>query len=235
MKKSLLFLFSFCILTNAFAQKIEFRVALNSGLSSYTGNDATDYSPFNITPTGQMSNVQNPYGTLKVLCFGVAASVQYVTNKNFILGANVGFDQLRSKVLVEHKQSFECAAAHGYEFLSAQFINVNPFLGYRMSANCITFDLKAGVDLGYFLNSNETTYLLDSNNSETVYSKSELNEKPLTIDVRPRIDFAVNYKKIGAFVSYAKGVSNYKHIKGYSEVEQTNANIFRFGISYQIN
>jgi len=235
MKKSLCILLSSFISFNAFAQKTEFRVALNSGLSSYAGNDATDYSTFNINPTGQMSNVQNLYGTLKVLCFGVAAGVQYVNNKNFILGANIGFDQLRSKVLVEHKQSFECAAAQGYGFLSAQFLNFNPFLGYRLGGNNISFDLKCGIDLGYFLNTNETTYLLDSNNSETLYSKTELNEKPLTIDVRPRLDFAVNYKKTGAFVSYAKGVSNYKHIKGYSEVEQTNANIIRFGISYQIN
>jgi len=229
MKKSSLLVLSIAFFINVFAQKTEFRLVLNSGLSSFYGKNAASVSIINAGSSDGPGNVANPFGSANAWSYGASINVQRVTKKNLIFGTGLGYDQLRSKVIIDGVETVGgIHEAHGFDYLNTKFINANPYLGYRMNISKISFDVTGGFDIAYCLSAHESAFLVNSAGAESPVT-SDLNQKPLNFDFRPQLQVAISYNTFGVYVGYSYGISNY--FSGYSEAY---SRLIRFGVSYQI-
>src|SRR5690606_25964834 len=90
-----LFVSSIPLLSNA--QQSEIRASLNTGFYSYRGDGAESVSRINGT-----TYTNNPYGSKGGLSYGLSLNARKVTKSNFIFGADLGYEMLRSKVKLEY-------------------------------------------------------------------------------------------------------------------------------------
>ncbi len=237
MKKLFLFLFSICLLKSAFAQKTEFRVALNSGLFSYRGASSEGEAEIN-DYFGQVS-LYNPYASKNGLSYGLSLNLERITKNNFIYGIDAGYEVLRSKINITHIFPYcdpaACVPA-SYEsksnaFITLNFLNLNSFFGFRLNSKNISYDLTGGIDLALSLKSNAigsgtATRIRDN----ATYNVNGIEIKNISSDFRPRIQLAVNYKRYAVYVGYSYGLSNFlKNQNG-----ESYSRLIRFGVSYKI-
>ena len=233
MKKILLTITALLILTIAHGQITEYRISLNSGLFSFTGLSASATS--SIIPGDQLnlSYTNNPYGSKSGLCYGLSGNIQRVTKQNFILGLDLGYEVLRSKVIINQIDGSTVESiypATGKTFLNNNFLNTNPFFGYRIVSKPIVLDITAGIDYAYCLNANEAGHATDSNGRKYETSRER---KTIKSEVRPRIQISTNYKEFGLYLGYSYGLTNY--MSGYwGGTWESYARLLRFGLTYQI-
>lgn len=103
-KNFLLSLTMAVLVTSSFAQKTEFYTALNSGLFSFRGVSAVSSTQINayrsdFSPLTTYTN--NPYGNKNGLCAGVSVGVKRVFKSKLIVGTELGFELLRSRVDID--------------------------------------------------------------------------------------------------------------------------------------
>ena len=195
MKKSLLVLFSFCIFSNAFAQKTEFRVALNSGLFSFGGGAAADQTSeiqfLSSNNTIQSEGLLNIHGKALNLFNGVSLNVTRVTKKDFIFGLDFGIESLKSNLeinsIIQGQINSPTPAtiknAEGKTILSFRSVNLNPYVGHRFYFKKFSIDATGGVDLAYMYNSHITTDISTGNGITNI----SVNEYRELLDIRPQI------------------------------------------------
>ena len=239
MKKTFLII-TLCVSSFLFSQHAEISVGVNSGLFSFRGISAVDHSNINAS---DFSNgyTNNPYGTKSGLAFGISWDYKYVFKNNLLLGANLGYENLRSKVninqVILNTLSFPGSvviskAATGKSNLIYNNINFFPYLGYRVSANQIHFDVSAGADVAFILSAKEkgsATIITDNTNYET-----SVDRKTISTDFRPRIQLNAQYKKYGLYIGYSFGTINYmKDYVGLGDYE-AKSRMLRFGLTYQL-
>jgi hypothetical protein len=234
MKKAFFIIFCFALLTHSFGQKTEFRIALNSGLFSFSGQSAEaetfiNYSPFSSSYTN------NPYGSKNGLCYGISANLKRINKTNLILGLDLGYEILRSKIRVNSIIDnsgivYYNYSANGQTFLNYGFINLSPQFGYRLNTKKVSIDLLVGLDFAFCLSATEKGNATTTNGKEFTTS---VDRKTLNTDIRPRFQVSTNYKKMGAYLGYSLGLANYK--SGYAGgTNECYARLFRFGLTYQI-
>jgi hypothetical protein len=235
MKKLLLpsiFLFANTII---FGQKTELSIGLNSGLFSFSGKSAEKISSINFDDKTNSGYTNNPYGSEVGLCYGISGNVKRVTKSTFIIGFDLGYETLRSKIAIDKINGFTGSSTYqssaiGKTFLNFNTINLHPFLGKRFNAKNISFDLLAGLDFAYILSANEKGSAIGSN--DALYETTR-NRSTIDFDIRPRIQLTVNYHKSGIYLGYASGSANYK--SGYvGGINETYGNLIRFGVSYRL-
>lgn len=235
MPKIILTIIGLCFLKISYGQKTEFRISLNSGLFSFTGKSAGSISFINYSDEGKSGYTNNPYGSKNGLGVGLSGNIKRISKRNFILGVDLGYELLRSKIQINGISGYSGNStynldAKGETFLNNQFINLAPFVGYRLSANKINLDFTGGIEIGYFLSSRENGSATASDGTTYVTS---VDRKDIKIDIRPGIQLAANYRKVGAYVGYSFGVSNYKS----GNIGGSNAcysRLSRFGLTYQL-
>ena len=215
----------------SFSQKTEFNINIYSGLFSYRGSGATSVSQIE---TGFFNYYTSDiYGKKSAFSISYEGQVIRKTKENFLFGIGLSYDFLNSNVTINKvvyngevvRMPYD---ANGNTKLKNTYINVNPFLGKRFIKNKITFDLLAGVDLGFCLKSNEKGSAITTI-SKIEYSTDNKRDKP-KIDFRPRIQFKAGYKRCGIILGYSLGLANYQtfgNAKAYS-------NFLRAGISYKL-
>jgi hypothetical protein len=235
MKKLLLIAFSFLIYSNSYSQKTELRVSLDSGLSSFTGENAESFSFINLYNQSASGYTNNPYGSKNVVSYGVSVNLKRVTKVNLIYGIGIGYENMGSKTSIgsvsvyDGENSFNVPAS-GKTIMSINTINANPFIGYRFNASRLPIDLVAGFDFANILNTKECGDATDANGNK--YTTS-LDRKTISTDFRPRIQVSTDYKKFGVYLGYSFGLSNY--MEGYiGGTNGVHSKIFRFGITYQV-
>ncbi len=182
-------------------------------------------------------NVSKPFGSRFALGSGASISVQRITSKNFILGLALGYDNLKSKVVIDKENTFLAVTEiNGYDFVNTKFINTNLFVGYRINLSKISVDLTAGMDCAKLLSAQENAFLIDKDLKEVAYTNTYLYTKPLEYDFRPRFQVTMNYNKFSADVSYAYGLSHYKRYENCycDNPPEIKSRVIRFGVSYQI-
>ena len=235
MKKSILLLLTTLTINLSFGQKTESILALNSGLFSFQGYSAEKSSQINLASNGTTGYTNNPFGGKNGLSYGVSYQIQRVSRGNFIAGIGVGYENLRSKTTITGVNGYDKTGtfqdiASGQTYLSNNQINAFPYLGYRVGIRQVSVDLTGGLDIGYLLNSKESGKATGVNG--TTYTTS-LDRTGIKTDLRPRVQVAVFYRKVGAYTSYAYGISNYKSgwVGGRNEC---NSTVIRFGVLYKI-
>ena len=229
MKQLLLTSIAVCTLALSYGQKTEFRISLNSGLFSFHGKSAEKISFINYNDKTQSGYTNNPYASENGLCFGLSGDIKTVTRKNFIFGIDAGYEVLRSKIEINEIFGYTGSStyqipAKGQTIFKYGFINLHPFFGYRLATKPINFDLTGGLDLGDCLSTKEDGTATASNG---VNYKISGNRNIIKFDIRPRIQIAADYKKIGAYIGYSSGVLMHSS-NGCHE------RLLRFGLTYQL-
>ena len=229
MKKIRLTFIAVCALTLTYGQKAEFRISLNSGLFSFHGKSAENISFINYNDKTQSGYTNNPYGSENGLCFGLSGNIKIVTIKNFIFGIDAGYEVLRSKIQINEifgqtGSSTYQIPAKGQTIFKYGCINLHPFFGYRLATKPMNFDLTGGLEFGDCLSTKEDGTATASNG--IIYEISG-NRNIIKFDIRPRIQIAADYKKIGAYIGYSFGFLTHSS-NGCHE------RLLRFGLTYQL-
>jgi hypothetical protein len=231
MKKLLLTALSFFFAGQLFAQQPEFSFGGYTTLMHFSGPSATATSILN---RGPVDYTNNPYGNKNGNSFGVFIQAQFLIKKHFIAGLQTGTDVLKSKVEITETTGSSTpypAYAHGTTAIKNQYINANPFIGYRFDLSKIQFDLSAGLETAFITRSYEEGIIYSDNGS--VY-KTNNNIKNLKADNRIKFGLAAYYKLIGLNVSYAHGFSDYTENMIGTKDHGAYTNALRFGIGLKI-
>ena len=241
MKKYLLTTLSILLVLLVFGQKNEYRISLNSGLFSFGGQFPVNTTFINLAASPYSSGyTNNPYGTKNGIAIGLSGNFKHLSKQNFITGFDFGFENLRSKVLIDQVydswNSLNYENATGKTFLNYHFLNLFPYVGHRFNIKEISLDLIGGVDVGYVLTADEKGDAVSE--SGTSYTTA-VDRKTQSFDLRPRVQVSVDYNKFGVYVGYSYGFVNY--IKGYYVAGNTGTNssvsesrLIRFGLTYKI-
>jgi hypothetical protein len=232
MTKTLFTILGLAFFTTAIAQKTAFKIAVNSGLFYFAGKSAAKTSVINYNRENYPAYTNNPYGSKNALCYGLSANIEHVSKSNFLAGLDVGYECLRSKIEINGVSGYAGAsAANGQTFLDYGFVNLYPFIGYRVKMQKTDFQINGGFDLAYCLSATErgSATAADGKKFTTLVDRKTINK-----DIRPRIEFSANYKKYGCYIGYSYGFANYQ--SGYiGGVNECYAHLIRFGLTYKIN
>jgi len=220
-----------------FGQKVECRVSLNSGLFSFSGISTQGITSINYDDQTSSGYTNTPWGSKNALCYGFSLKIERVTKRSLIFGFDLGFETLSSKISIDSIYGFTGTdtyqlAATGETFLRSNFINYNPFFGYRIRVKDFSFDLVGGFDVGHCLNTTENGSATDTNGKKYT---TLVTRRAIKNDFRARIQLSANYKKAGIYIGYSYGQTNYlsdmigdNNYEGYSR-------LIRFGVMYMIN
>ena len=228
------YFFTFCLLivlipASSMAQQLEVRASLNSGFYSYRGSGAESVSRINGT-----SYTNNPYGAKGGLSYGLSLNLRKVTKSNFIFGADLGYEMLRSKVKLDYFDVIGDIASHfeGRTYLNTSFINLFPYLGGRFNVNKQAFDLVGGLDIAHVLSAKEKGDAKSIDNSQ-FHIQTSRDRKNMKMDLRPRIQLSTDFGKMGLYAGYAHGVRNYQTGLIGMDVE-AYSRIWRVGVTYRL-
>ncbi|MGC4232445.1 MAG: hypothetical protein QM594_05645 [Niabella sp.] len=232
MLKNFLALFLILFSAGVFGQNTEFRLALNSGLFSFSGASAQKYSRIIVSGQANSGYTSSPYGSAGALSYGLSGNLKRVTKNNLMLGVDAGFETLRSKVKIDgiHDGAGDYESAKGKTFLSSNFINLFPFIGRRFYREAVSFDIVGGFDIAYCLKATEKGSASAADGTKYTTSR---DRKTISTDFRPRIQFSADYKNTGVYLGYSQGLINYRS----GAVGGTNiclASFLRFGLTYCI-
>jgi hypothetical protein len=243
MKITLLTLFTIILTTPLFAQKIEVSVQANSGLFRYSGNGTTSVSSINYAQPPFNSYPNYSYGNKNGFSYGASIQGQYVAKCGFIVGLQTGYDILRSKAAINsiNGELYNYSdgpltiitPVNGSSIVQNQFINVNPYIGYRLPVKKIKIDLLLGADLPFGVNSYEKSRSVAADG--TVY-QTNVNYGKGGFDPRARFGIAASYKRFGINASYAHGIINHSAdlLNDSPILYEAHSELFRFGVTYRI-
>jgi len=232
MRKFHFFIAIVFFVTNIYAQKTEFGFSLNSGLYSFAGKSAETVTVINYYDKTNHGYTNNPYGSKNGLSYGFSLNLKRITQRNFIFGLDLGYEISGSKISITgiRTSTYEYEAT-GKTILQSNFINIYPMAGYKLNFNYISFNVICGFDFGYCLSTDEKGTATATNGMK--YTTSE-DRKTIEVDIRPRIQISTEYKRIGLYIGYSNGITNY--MSGYDGgTNITFAKIVRFGVSYKIS
>lgn len=225
---------SFCIL-NASSQKAEVRVALNSGLFSFTGDNAAKSSQINLYPQSNSGYTNTPYGSRNGFCYGLSLDLKKITKHKTIYGMDFGYENLKSKISLNsiyiiNGSDILIKKMSGQTFLNINSLNLNPYVGHRFYVNKFPVDVVGGFDLGYILSAKEIGSA--KGDDGTKYTTNR-NRETIKLDFRLRAQVATEYKKLGVYLGYSIGTVNYfgNYIGSSGGVY---SNIIRFGLTYKL-
>ena len=223
------FLFIILIPGSSMGQQLEIRASLNSGFYSYRGSGATSVSRINF-----VSYTNNPYGSKGGLSYGLSLNLRKVTKNNFVFGADLGYEMLRSKVRLDYSDVIGDIASQfdGKTYLNTSFINLFPFLGGRFNVNKQAFDLVGGLDIAHVLSAKEKGDAKSIDNAQ-FHIQTSRDRKNIKMDLRPRIQLSTDFGKMGFYAGYAHGVRNYraKQDGGNSDAYSL---LWRVGVTYRL-
>jgi len=247
---TLLTLSTLFLSTRLFAQKIELSIQANSGLFHYSGNGAASTSFINEGETDKQDYTNNPYGNKNGFSYGGDVQAQYISKSGFIAGLQAGYEVLRSKVDISDYDpitfilftGINTPAAlqipvKGQTFLQDQDIDINPYVGYRLSLKKIKIDIMPGVDVGFNVDSYDKGSATGTDG--TIYKVDYKMPKSPT-DVRLRLGLAATCKRFGLTASFAHGLTNFASNLDVNAGGTTtpapnvHSELIRFGISYRI-
>jgi hypothetical protein len=230
MKNTLLTLIGLFFFTQIYGQRIEVSVFGNASFFSYVGNDRTSFAlfsgggpPYNFTfLTG------NPYGSNLAVGYGAGIQTQYVAKSGFITGLQVAYENLRSD---EHIVSNDAQGPTiGQFYFRSTYLNLNPYLGYRISSQNIKIDLMPGIDIA--LDGNAHLYGSAVSGGHTYTYAQPYGS--LKNDVRARLGITAWYKRIGVAASYSHGLTNFSANSAFTEGSTTYSQVIRLGLIYRI-
>jgi len=241
MKKTLLLIIALLFIVNVFGQKTEYGVSYNSGLFSYGGRIPVKTTSIYSFVSSHGGGAGNPYGSLNGLSYGFSGFIQKVSKTNHIIGVDLGYEDLKSKVLINQtwdvSSTVEIAGYNTYQnatgkvFLSTHFINLFPYIGRRYNLKHASIDVKGGFDLGYVLDARVKG---DATTDDGAIYSVNGPPKTISVDFRPRLQVSANYHKLGVYAGYSFGLSNYPGSYYSNTGKGCYSRLIRFGLNCKI-
>ncbi len=216
MKKVYLLLLALGSTTMALGQKMEYSGQINTGLSRFTGESATRNTSMNVVQTGPWevsAHTVNPYGSRYNASYGASLQGQYVSAGGFLLGAQTGYELLRSHARIErvHGINGHGSSTHspsdGKAVIIANNINFQPYVGWRIWQSTLDLDLTLGSDVALNHQLREKSEATTQNGTEF---KVDREYGILHTDFRPRLGLTAYRGQLGASLSYAHGIRNHR-------------------------
>lgn len=214
------------------AQSIEIRGQINSGFYAYRGASAKHTTNIN-----DAKYTNSPYGRKGAVSYGASFNIKRVTKNNFILGGDLGYEMLRSKVSLDFQDGLGgdiIWTFRGRTFLNNGFINIFPFIGKRIRISSQPVDITIGSDIGFLTNSKEKGKATATQQENIVIKTSQNRDKHINTDVRPRIQVSTDFKKVGVYAGYSYGISNYYKDFIGGKNNEVYSRMLRLGISYRL-
>lgn len=217
-------------------QQTELSLRLNSGLFSFSGKSAETFTNINYNLDDEDGYTNNPYGSKVGLSYGISTNLSRITKSNFKFGIGLGYEILRSKIDVNSisvrstsSLNTEVIEAEGKTFLIYDFINLFPYIGYRISTLQFNIDIEGGLDFGHCLKATERGRAKSSSREyETIRDRKTIEK-----DIRTRFQVGISKNKWGGYIGYSKGLRNFK--SGYlGGTNEAFGNLIRFGIIYKL-
>jgi hypothetical protein len=236
MKNALLSFFFLSLITQIYGQKTEFSIGLNSGLFSFKGASTASTSSINFDDRNRSGYTNNPYGSNSGLCYGISGNLRKVSKKNFIVGFDLGFERLRSKVFVDVVNGFTGTSTYqsfgfGSSNLNLNCINLYPYFGKRFKAQKFSFDFLVGVDFAYIVSAYDKGSLFANNDATFEVSRERTT---IDVDIKPRIQFGINYRRTGVYAGYSYGLANYHRGFDGALINDSHSEMIRFGLMYKL-
>jgi hypothetical protein len=247
MKKHLLTLISIFLFTATYAQKFELSVDAISGLYHFSGKSAQATSFIN-GAGDKDAYTNNPYGSKNGFSYGAALRALHVSKGGFIWGMSAGYDLLRAKTSITQVYPDEIFPdmnvqptfpAKGTTYLQTGYVNLSPFVGYRLKANKVRIDFLPGFDLAFSTSSynkgTATTTETAANIPAGTTYKIDRNEYNTVPDFRLKFGVAATYNRFGLNASVAHGLVNFEsHTLSDGGNYDVKSELLRFGLTYQI-
>ncbi|MDB5287555.1 MAG: hypothetical protein JWR05_2504 [Mucilaginibacter sp.] len=227
MKKLLLTILYYFIVTQLFAQSTEFSFGVHGGFMHFSGRSAT--SSTSITQD-QINYTTNPYGSKMGPGFGVYIQGQYFIKSQFFAGLQIGADALKSKVTVTEVNTLANPfprQANGNSNISSHYLNANPYIGVRFPLSNINLDLIAGLESAYVIDAYDEGLAKYYNGTTEIRTNHDI--KTIKIDNRIKLGVAIHYNRLGITANYAQGLSNYISSSGVGG--NVNTAILRVGLN----
>ncbi|GGG27466.1 hypothetical protein [Pontibacter amylolyticus] len=237
MKKAYLLLLALGSATLSFGQKMEYSAQLNSGLSRFGGESASKTSAMSLSNSwGGGPGVSNPYGSRYSVTYGAGLQAQYVTGGGFLVGTHAGYEQLRTLAKIDralghwsHSSSMT-HPADGKAVIIADYINLQPYTGWRIKESPVDLDLTLGFDIGFSQQMKERSEATMEDGTEI---KVKENRSEKITDFRPRLGITGYHGHFGMSMSYAHGIKNYRaNMDGANMKLYTR--VFRIGLLYRL-
>ena len=234
MKKFVFLVFSFLLISNAFAQRTEYSIHLHSGFFSFGGESAASHSFIIVSDVATIDNyTNNPYGKEPTPSYGLAGQINHITKQNLIFGIQSGYEVLRSRVDINGISGEFMVAPEvtsGNTVLSHGFINLYPHVGKKFIFDEIEADLAIGPEFGFNTFSREKGEA-NLDNDTTVQTDTERNDPGTDIRIRPQLTLL--FQNWGISAGYSYGLHNYSaNLTGGNRKRYSR--FIRFGISYVI-
>lgn len=236
MQKTLFTIIALCFLSTSYGQKTEFRISLNSGLFSFAGKSAEPVTFINYDDRTESGYTNNPHGSRGGLGIGLSGNIQKLSTNNSIIGLDLGYELVRSKIKINHISGYTGSStyelsAKGKTFLNSNFINLHPFMGYRLPMKKLNIDFTGGLDIAYCISSKENGSATASDGTKY---KTSVDRETINFDIRPRIQIAANYEKTGVYIGYSLGLTDYMGDYVGGKFGKCYASFLRFGLTYQL-
>lgn len=235
MGKLNLLLLPFIFLSTAYGQSTEFSAHLNSGLTSFGGESATESSFIIVSDVGLEGNyTNNPYGRKKKLSYGLSLMVQRITRYKLIFGLQSGYEVLRSQVSIDDVAGDfpnPPSSVSGQTIFKNGFIILYPNFGRRFVYNDLDIDLTVGSEFGFNVVSEEKGKSKTNNNTVIRTDRERSHANP---DVRLRSSLSAYYKSWGISTGYSYGLLNYSRDL-IGDNRERFSRFIRFGITYRLN
>jgi hypothetical protein len=223
-------LFIFCAIQLK-AQSFEVSVQANTGLSHYSGT-GTLSSTFLNADDQTHTGYPNGDGNRNAAIFGADIQWQYISRHNFILGLQTGYEALGSKVDITSIGSPGTPATGSFTD-HLNYINLNPYVGYRFKLSKVRLDVMPGLDFALGIHGSQGGKATTNNN--VTYTASDNINGTTKSDVRLRLGLAAYYQKFGITASYSHGLANFNSGALSDSVLPTlRVEVLRIGLSYRI-
>ena len=212
------------------AQSFEISLQANTGLSHYTGASTVSNTFLNVDAQ-QHTGYPNGVGNKNATIFGADIQWQYVAKSDVIAGIQTGYEALGSKVGIT-SIGYPDAPASGSFTDHLNYINLNPYVGYRFKLSKVRLDVMPGLDFALGIHGDETGKAITNDN--VTYTSNGSNGTTRS-DVRLRLGLAAYYQKFGITASYAHGLTDFNSgLASDSVLPTLRFEVMRIGLSYRI-
>jgi len=213
------------------AQSFEVSVQVNTGVSHYSGAGTLSSTFLNVDEQ-QHTGYPNGDGNRNAITFGADIQLQYTSRHNFILGLQTGYEALGSKIDITSIGSPGTPATGSFTD-HLNYINLNPYIGYRFKLSKVRLDVMPGLDFAFGASSKQTGKAVTNDN--VTYTASDITYGGPKSDVRVRLGLAAYYQKFGITASYSHGLTDFNSgALADGPVPSLHLEVLRIGLSYRI-
>ncbi|MBN9296831.1 MAG: hypothetical protein J0I41_07455 [Filimonas sp.] len=241
MKRILALILTFFTITILHAQKKrgEYWIDAGSGLFHFSGDIANPSSTLLYTPyffkgyAGTYGSKSNGLG------WSIATTAQAILENNVVWGIGVGYEHFSAKSTVVDGVYIPVQAnglpaperqikADGKSTIAFNFINIFPYIGYRLEYKKIKVDLTVGGEIG-FVTRQSGRITTDAEVAGHIDTATILNRAKTDYRLRPQL--RVSYERMSLYMGYSLGIRNYMD---NNADYNARSRIFRLGIGYNI-